>query len=299
MEFKDLKLAGFLFNKIIIIQSLEPDEFQTGNHIAQYLRSLLDDLKIKMPIELINCESKIELIPILLAIKNSCIENGDLPIIHIECHGDIDDGLEFSNGSLISWTELAGEFTPINLATKFNLLLIFSACFAGNFLGQMGALAPSPCWCMVAPSEKVDPGEILRGFKVFYKTFFEKHDAGIAVHELSRIKLQFGRFFGEPSELWFEKVVSNYIEDHCTPKAIRKRAFDLIKSGMLLNQNISIAEAKRAIRDQNKKKVFESYFNSYFMIQEIPVNKKRFENVIKRINDKFPKFNLTGVHFKQ
>ncbi len=293
-----MKIAGFQFNKVIIIQSLEPHEFQTGKHISDYVSNLFKESKNLIPTELINCSNKTEFLNVLTSIESDCKNKGQIPILHIDCHGDLELGLEFSNGSLIQWKELASKLTLINLATRFNLLCIFSACYGGTFLGEMGAISPAPCWCMVAPSRTVEPDEILRGFRIFYSALINHNDVGVAVHQISKLRLEKGSWFGEPSELWFEKVVSNYIEDHCNSKAIKKRALELYKSGMIFDQKISISEAKRRIKDQNRQKVFLPYFETYFMIKEIPENSKRFERVLKDLQSKFSSFESKGVHHK-
>lgn len=291
-----MKISGFQFNKIIIIQSLEPNEFQTGKHISEYVSGLFTEAKIPLSVEFINCSNKIDFLNLLTSIELDCKNKGLIPILHIDCHGDLEDGLEFSNGSLMQWQELASRLTSINLATRFNLLCIFTACFGGAFLGEMGAISPAPCWCMVAPSRTVKPDEILSAFRIFYATLVDQNDVGVAVHRISQIKLESGKWFGEPSELWFENIVSNYVEEHCTSKAIKKRALELYRSGMIFDKKISISEAKKRIKEQNRQKVFLEYFERYFMVNEIPENLKRFGRVLRNLKDKFSSFESSGVH---
>lgn len=289
------KISGFSFNRVVIIQSLETNEPQTGISISEYIQAQLRGNQTSLPVEVLSCDSSVGFLKILAELTVQGATFGMIPILHVECHGDELEGLEFANGSLLSWHDLSEALVKLNKATRFNLLAIFSACYGGHFLGQMGAINPSPCWCMVAPSETVDPAEIMAGFRIFYRTFFLKSDAGIAVFELSKAKLSAGRWFGQPAELWFEVVVENYITSHCTPKALKVRAKELANNSVSEGLPISMHEAKRRIKLLNSKKVFIDHFSCYFMTEDLPENKMRFHRVLVDLESKYSKFKSSGV----
>lgn len=289
------KISGFSFNRVVIIQSLEKSESQTGTAISEFIEAQLRENHSPLPVECLNCESSVHFLKILGELTAQSAANGVIPILHVECHGDEFEGLEFANGSMLSWHDLSEALVKLNKATRFNLMALFSACYGGHFLGQMGAIDPAPCWCMVAPSEAVDPAEIMAGFRVFYREFFFKLDAGIAVFELSKIPLSIGRWFGQTAELWFEVVVENYITTHCTPKALRVRAKELANSSVVVGAPISMSEAKKRIKLLNSKKVFIDHFNCYFMTEDLPENKMRFRRVLDHLESKYAKFKSSGV----
>lgn len=289
------KISGFSFNRVVIIQSLEKHEVQTGTTISDYIRAQLQEAQKDLPVECLNCESSVEFLGILEELTKRSTLHGDIPILHVECHGDEIEGVEFANGSMLSWQDLSSALVKLNKATQFNLMAIFSACYGGHFLGQMGAINPSPCWCMVAPSEVVDSAEIMAGFRLFYRIFFLESDAGRAVHELSKNQLSAGRWFGQPAEPWFEVVVGNYITTHCTPKLIKSRAKELAEISVVQGNPISMCEAKKRIKALNRKKVFIDHFNCYFMTADIPQNKIRFKGVMEALESKYSRFKNSGV----
>ena len=104
-----------------------------------------------------------------------------IPLLHVECHGDKHEGLEFENGSLLTWSDLSAALVELNRATGLNLLAVFSACYGAYFLSRLSSVEPTPCYAMFAPTEEIDPAEILQTFRDFYRVLFESGDAGAAV----------------------------------------------------------------------------------------------------------------------
>lgn len=289
-------IAGFTLTKIVIIQSLEPHESKTGKNLSEFIVSVVLEYNLKIPVELINCENKFEFLEILGRLSTEAKTAGEKPLIHVECHGSIQEGLEFENGSTLTWPEVASSLLELNVACRFNLLAAFSACFGGHFLSQMEAVHPSPCWCMVAPTEKIDPGELLNGFRTFYSTLLQHTDVGIAVAELRKIRLSTGRWFGQVAELWFETIVIGYIERHCTVEAARVRAKKLYRKLKRTGTTKSIGNIMRTSRQHNRQGLLAKYFDIYFLTAEIPENIQRFEAARTRLDLKLRKLQETNKY---
>lgn len=187
-------LVGFTYTKIVIIQSLEREEVETGKILFEFLASLgTDNESYDVPIEIISCGHAGQFLEILHQLTQDATA-GTIPLLHVECHGDPLDGLEFENSSTLSWESVSEALRPLNIASKFNLLAVFSACFGAHFLGQMEAIQPSPCWCLVAPTERVDVAEVMGGFRAFYSALFNDNDMGSAVRAISQCRLSHGRW---------------------------------------------------------------------------------------------------------
>lgn len=287
----NMKVSGFTFSKIIVIQSLEAHETKTGLHLSEYIKAQIAETDHRIDLEYITCSSGAEFVSILHRLTAEAKRGGEIPIVHVECHGSANDGLEFENGSMLSWNEVASELMRLNVACKFNLLTVFSACFGGHFLSQMGVISPAPCWCMVAPTETVDPGEIMNSLRVFYSTLLQSVDAGKAASKISQIPLSKGRWFAKPAELWFEEVVTHYISNHCTKAATRERVKkihrQLIDEG---NPHRSIDNIKREIRRLNRENLLGKYFDEYFQTNLIPENYRRYEHARRRLESRLDEF---------
>ncbi|WP_143519187.1 hypothetical protein [Pseudomonas sp. QTF5] len=276
-------LAGFTFNRIVIIQSLEPDEVETGKILSEYLTSLGTETEsFNVPIEIISCSHANQFLEILHQLTQEAA-TGNIPLIHVECHGDQFEGLEFENSSTLSWERVAAALLPLNIASRFNLLAVFSACFGAYFLGQMGAIQPCPCWCLVAPTKRVDVAEVLSGFRTFYYALFNDIDLGSATHAISKCRLSHGRWLSKPAEIWFENLVTGYIKEHCTKQAARKRAKIMFRQLKKNGTHRGIGALLRMLRNRNKTDLLDKYFETYFITKQIPENSKRFENSRKRV----------------
>ena len=287
-------LAGFTFNRIVIIQSLEPDEVETGRVLYNFIASLdNDDAPYSLPVEIITCGHAGEFLEILEQLTQEAA-TGNLPLLHVECHGSPLDGLEIENSSTLTWERVSEALLPLNIATNFNLLAVFSACFGAHFLGQMGAITPSPCWCLVAPTERVDVPEVMGGFRAFYSTLFNKNNMGDAVRAISKCRLSHGRWLSEPAELWFEKLVTGYIKEHCTKQASRARAKIMFRQLKKNSKHHSIGSLLRTLRKINKTDLTNKYFEIYFITDRIPENLHRFQDTRKRVQAKLNEYRASG-----
>ena len=290
---KDVSISGFKFNSVIIIKSLEEHETDTANITSQFIASQISNENLSIPIDVLDCQYAGQFRLLMNEITGDAFK-GRIPLIHIECHGDINDGIEFANGSTISWSEIADILLPLNIATKFNLLTVFSACFGAHFIGQMGAIRPAPCWCLVAPTETVDPGEILLGLRTFYLTLFKNRDVGDAVAALSKCSLSKGRWLSTPAELWFQDQIRSYIENYCNHESSRIRAKSIYRELKASGKRGGIGAAFRTIRRENRNKLSGYFFDVYFMIDKIPENSVRFAKTRGRVDELISIYRESG-----
>jgi hypothetical protein len=285
--------VGFQFSKIIIIESLEPNEVKTGLQISDFIKAELENKNQTIPVEYIKCWNAIAFIQLLdqIAIDAAL---GVTPIIHIECHGDPTDGLEFENGSNLSWGDLAGKLKPINIATKFNLLVLVSACFGAYFTQMINAHKPSPCWGVIAPTDTVVPYEIRSGFHAFYSKFLETWDLGFAITSLKRAPISTGQWFAKPAESLFDEVVMNYLESWCAKSMSYARVAQLQTEMRSMNiPHEGMTKIKRNLRQLNAN-MLDKYFSIYFSVGEIPENTKRFASVKASLNKKIQVLRASG-----
>jgi hypothetical protein len=289
-----MPLAGFTFNKIVIIQSLEPDEVETGKILFEFISSLGSETEFyDVPVEIINCGHARDFLEIMSRLTQDAA-NGDIPLLHVECHGSALDGLEFENSSTLSWESVSEALLPLNIASRFNLLAVFSACFGAHFLGQMGAMHPSPCWCLVAPTKRVDVAEVLGGFRAFYSALFHENNMGSAVRAISKCRLSHGRWLSEPAELWFESLVTGYVKQHCNQQAARTRAKQMFRQLKKERKHRGIGALLRMLRQRNRTDLLNKYFETYFIIEQLPENTQRFASTRRRVQKRFSELRDSG-----
>jgi len=251
---------------------------------------------LSIDVQLLSCRNVIEFKEIIQDLTSESVDRHEVPIIQVECHGDRYDGLIFEDDSYLPWPEVSDVLTPLNQACRFNLLAIFSACFGGHFLGEMGTIKPAPCWCMIAPTHVIDPGEVMQVIREFYLTLFQQADAGKAITKISKIRMNNGRWFGQPAELWFQRLILGYIERYCTHRAVRDRAKKMYRELRKDGIHRSIGFLKRGLKQRNRHSLLHNYFDNYFMINEIPENRERFRGAYRRLEQQLDDIRSRRKH---
>lgn len=277
------KYSGFEVSKIVIIQSLESHEAPTGEILEGYLNSVIEGGQTGLSVVFKNCEYAGEFIALVDELANEARASGAVPILHIECHGDKELGLEFANSSILSWEQIYDALAPLNSATGCNLLVVFSACFGAQFLSQMGVINPSPCFSMVGPSEEVEPSEIMMGFREFYRSFLTVPDLHLALSILLKLELASGKWVYQTAEEWFENLFISYLRTYCTKEEVEKtvrRNFRKLKKSRIPK---SIGRIKREFRKYTRNDAIDKYYSRYFHLMEFPDNHLRFENCYFRV----------------
>jgi hypothetical protein len=287
-------LSSFRISQIVVIESLESHEVRTGEILYDFLQLKVKNHDLTLPIQYVTCENKFEFLSLLKHYAAHAKTSGNVPLVHVECHGDERMGLEFSNGSQLTWSELSDSLTELNRATRFNLLAVFSACYGAHFLGRIQSISPSPCWAMVAPSHEVNPADILRAFRVFYSVLLGKRDVTQAVNEIRKLPLIKGKWLDIIAETWFELVTINYVKVHCTKRVVRQRAKKMYRQLLSEGSRVSIGKLKRILRSRNRSSLLTDHFNAFFMIDSSPENLTRFESVQRRMQSTLSSLRSQG-----
>lgn len=285
--------TSFRFSKIVVVESLEDHEVKTGRITADYVKTLDRVIQQGTAVELIECGYASEFEAIIETLIAQSLRGDHVPLLHVECHGDRVLGLEFANGSTMPWHEVSRLLTKLNLATKFNLFAVFSACFGGYFLKQLSSVSAAPCYAMVAPTEAVDPAEILGPMRMFYSVLFRVRDAGEATEAMSKSRLSVGQWFSVHAEVWFERVTISYVKNHCNRKAVRVRTRRMYRELLAEGKRQSIGFLKRALLKANRAGLTDEHFKKYFMVHELPENAARFASAKRRVERRMAELRST------
>ncbi|SRR6266571_409302 len=105
-----------------------------------------------------------------------------LPILHISAHGD-QNGLELSNGDIITWEELRTLLTPANEALQGGLMVCMSCCegYAGIRMAMFEEESALPFFALVGSSTSPTWPETAIGFATFYHLVAKGQDIQDAV----------------------------------------------------------------------------------------------------------------------
>lgn len=267
------------FTRVIVVESLEDFEVKTGFITAELIAGKLQELGRKTSVEYHRCDSSYEFKTMIDVLINEAA-SGSIPLLHIECHGDPVGGLEFENGTMITWRELSKIISPLNLATGFNLMLCMSACHAASFLGQMSTISsPCPCRVLIAPTETVTPAECLVGFRKFYSELFQKFSFVDAVELVEELENEVGGWLGESAESWFEYVTHDYVLTQCSKEMVRDRVMGVYRRLQKEGVRVSLKRVRSEFRQAGPRQIFRGLFEQFFGLNERPDLREEFADV--------------------
>lgn len=285
---------GISVSRIVIIESLQPREPQTGAIQAEWIRALVANNNVGIGVDLVvipgAAEFRIKIHELVAAARTS----GDWPILHIECHGSRATGLSFADRTVIPWEELGRLFAELNVATEFNLLVLVAACFGAYLTAQFSPINQAPAWGIIAPTHEVGTHEILSGFRSFYENFAKTKDLGTAVSQLSRSRLSEGEWYSKLAEDWYVQLIIAYTRKHCTHDATRHWARTLSHKMRAAGNPATVRSLERDLAIRNGTDLTGKYFDRFFSLTELPSNVGRFAPVRMRVHEQICNLRASG-----
>lgn len=289
-------LTPLQVSELVIVESLEDSEVKTGAELAAYVSSLECAQDRGLKVRLIECSYASEFVDLIEALAEEASMRQSHPILHVECHGSADGGLQFANGSELTWDRFGDGLRRLNAATGINLITSVSACHGAHLLSAMPPTLPAPCLMMAGPIRAMNPAELMAGFRLFYRNLFDSGDASYAAATLLRSTHPEIAWDAVHAEQWFDQVVAIYIENECTPKAVKRRALALFQQGQREGLRLSMAELKRLLVQTHRQDLDGKFFDRFFMLDEYPHNAERFRNARNQLKARIAELQSKNRH---
>ncbi|MEM8998809.1 MAG: hypothetical protein AAGB24_00975 [Bacteroidota bacterium] len=207
-----------------MIESLRQSDLNTGQELFNdnikyglWKKGFYNHCEIYLP------KSKTDFFNTVEKIKSEIDEKSIYPIIHLETHGSR-DGIEVTNGQLITWLELQNRLIEINMLCKCNLFLTMATCYGGYIYSVINPGLRSPFWGFIGPFEEVSFDESRYNFKAFYDEFIDSLNINKAVallngsNESKKPKFRFHN-----TEFAFKVSYENYEKKYLTEEVIEER----------------------------------------------------------------------------
>jgi len=266
--------TGFGFYRIHILQSLPEGEWNTGLHLLRFLEDLPDT---HGHLQFEKVQTKQEMFGALGNIKDTLMATGQIPLVHLEAHGN-PDGLRLSSGEFVEWHDLRASLTDINVRCQLNLFIALSAC-SGEILVSMIRLSePAPFWGCIGPRSEELSGTLHDSFKAFYHRLLESGDFRAAL-DAAGAGLPTGKrtltFW--PAEFFFVAAFREYLIQQCGEEKLKERAEWIAQELKKTGQNVS-SEIKKSIAADlaNHEHYFNKYRGEFLMLDRYPHNAGRF-----------------------
>jgi len=264
------------FSRIIIVDSIPEREFNTAKRLFDDLRNVADAYSPAPLIEYARVESGDNFLKFLSTCRDEVAAGADIPMIHIECHGD-HNGFALADGSLLDWPDLKVPLTELNVATGLNLMIAVAACVGGALAKVTTMGDRAPFWGLIGPTRDMYPDELVVPYRALYSTLLKTKSPEAAVKAMDAAVTQKGTFWRTTAQALFEMGWTAYKQQHCTPQRLDERANRMLEMAkrVLNPPHPSAADFKQRLRDLEPK-AFDRYVVTFFMQDLYPAHRERF-----------------------
>lgn len=261
-----------MFNQILILDSIPVGEYNTARRlyddVAVLATALGEDAPTVVPLRV---DSAAHFAYVMQECAQLATRDPYVPLVHLECHG-APEGVQFADGSQATWSEMKAMLTPLNIATRLNLIVVMSACHGSALARAIEITDAAPVWGFVGPNRVMRAWELERGFVAFYRTLLSTHSSVEAARAL-RATAEAGTFMVMSSERMFELASRSYQDRQCQADAIRDRAYALQLAAQARGVHVAIEEIERKLADPGW---IERFHRVFFMVEQYPQNAERF-----------------------
>lgn len=278
MQYNDCHIS---FNKIYILESLKSDERHTGRALFEDLTVWKDTYLPQLTIEYLTFIDRSGLDSILNAIEDATKNNNELPFIHLEAHAN-ESALGTAGGDAIPWQDLFTSLQRININTRNNLLVVVAACFGFHLFKITDVLERALFYAVLGPNQAVSINDVETGYQVFYQELFKEKEVNGAINKMNETLKSTGKRYALVTcEDLFIMAAHNYLEEHCSAKAISQRVegivsqYQELETKSLTNQEVR-KKAKESLENGNLGLINEHY-QTFVMVDLYPENTERFE----------------------
>jgi hypothetical protein len=267
------------FSSVFVFESLRPGDIKTGASLFNdTIRPRMMQKGLEGQCELITITSKADFFNALGEIYNQIIYKLVNPVIHLEMHGS-KDGLQVTNGEVITWQELQIRLIEMNGLTENNLFVSLATCYGGYIYTVISPRLRTPFWGFIGPFEQVDGDEVLANYTAFYDEFLFSNDFAEAEKALHNSNPNIvSKFRLQNTEFVFAKAYKNYEEKYLTPAMVEHRT-NLIAAqckDMPEFKGWTIVQMKKMAKKimvDHKQKLKEDLMSKFFMWDLFPHQK--------------------------
>lgn len=177
-------------------------------------------------------------------------EKGLRPILHIDSHGTVAEGLLLApSGERMGWGEIIELLRDLNVATHNNLVCVFALCFGLHVYKQVSLKKPVPAYLFIAPPSEVNVGFLEEQTLAFYRE----------INRTSNVTAAFQATLGARMELFhcqglFLQSLLRYIRTYCKGTQRQARLERMVtavlnRDGITEPSNAQLKEIRREIRN--------------------------------------------------
>lgn len=259
------------FNQILIVDSLPEGQLNTAARLFGDARDWARVIGDVPHIASVRIPSSGAFLDLLAQLAHQASREPYAPLLHIECHGG-EGGLEFADGSWLTWDDMKPAFVDLNVATRLNLITVVAACHGGAIASFVRAEHRAPFWAFLAPKRQISAGDLEAALSAFYQALLMTRSSERAMGALRATRAG-NEFWQLSAQTIYRLIVEYYAERHLTDEAVQLRAEALRARAAERGADWTQAQVEAMIRDPG---IFERFRMEFFMIDLYPEHAERF-----------------------
>ncbi|PEH80351.1 hypothetical protein [Burkholderia gladioli] len=240
--------SNFLNSHVFIIDGLTTGELQTGRQLYDDLLDLGYNEAGSASVEYRRVASSGEVLQALEEIVEYA-RLGCKPIIHFECHGDADGGLQVGGSrDMVSWESIEPLLRRINLASKCNLGVVMAACYGLYAITPLKIHRPTPFYFLIGPQDEVTAGALRNEMPAFYRTLFRTENLDAALASVPSCRLYH-------AERFLAVSFGRYLKRGCIGNARLKRVENVLTQLVLgggVQNRAQMRTARKVLKQRTK-----------------------------------------------
>ena len=235
-------------NAIVWIHSLPEGEMGPTRRILEGLEGLATEGGF--PIFEYAVGDRTELVNIFNELS-SCAEQGLRPILHVDAHGSVADGLVLApSGERIGWADVIELLRRLNIATENNLTCVFALCFGLHLYENVSLKKAVPAYLFCAPPSEISVGFLEDQTLSFYRKINQSSNVTDAFNATLCASMKLFHCQG----LFFQSLL-RYIRIYCMGKRRQVRLERMVTA--VLKRDSIVNPSNEQLR-QTRKNVSES-----------------------------------------
>jgi hypothetical protein len=276
-----MAVPDFNFSSIHIVESLGESEGEPGRKLKGRLDHIFQEAD-SIPVFFDQAFDEPELVKVLEKIFREVRLSDSRPILHFEVHGG-PEGIELKNKTIVTWKRLSDWLSKFNVASDFNLLVIFSCCDGIHQINTLSTEAPSPFAAMVGCQGRAHTEELLSGFEAYYAEILASGSLSKAVSVLQmHMQKSSAEFVFFPAEKAFVMAASQVFLTNQTRNDLMQRLSVLrpkieIKRALEGNLTPLSLEEMTKVYLSAEKPAMTSFWENFFCIKTMPRNRQRYD----------------------
>ncbi len=268
----------YCFNKVFVLKSLGDSDTYADDLYYETIepQCIKCGVETEPPIEIYDEQDWGK------AIDKICGDACQKPIVHIEMHGEEENGLELRLGGFIPWQRVIEDLTRINIRSENNLIVTMAVCYSTmNAYAISMVKSPAPYLFSVTTSKRVLGEDSYQLFTVFFKELIETKELYAALKKVEQDNPELAKQFDILAvPFLFENSFRAYVESYRDAEVIKRgyyRSLPDVQDHELTKEEFDQyrdAFVQRYASLANE--YYRRYRDIFFMFDRYPQNRKRF-----------------------